>query len=46
MKGKANMKKVIKEGLIGITITIGVAGFFVGAQLLSNYIHYGTFLFS
>ena len=45
MKGKMNMKKVIKEGLIGIAITIGVAGFFIGTQLLSNYIHYGTFLF-
>ena len=40
------MKKVIKEGLIGIAIIIGVAGFFIGAQLLSNYINYGTFLFS
>ena len=46
MKGKMNMKKVIKEGLIGITIIIGVAGFFIGTQLLSNYINYGTFLFS
>ena len=46
MKGKRNMKKVIKEGLIGIAITIGVAGFFIGTQLLSNYINYGTFLFS
>lgn len=39
------MKKVIKEELIGIAIIIGVAGFFIGAQLLSNYINYGTFLF-
>ena len=40
------MKKVIKEGLIGIAIIIGVTGFFLGTQLLSNYINYGTFLFS
>ena len=33
------MKKVIKEGLIGIAIIIGVAGFFIGTQLLSNYIN-------
>ena len=46
MKGKRNMKKVIKEGLIGITIIIVVTGFFIGTQLLSNYINYGTFLFS
>ena len=46
MKGKENMKKVIKEGLIGIAIIIGVTGFFIGTQLLSNYINYGTFLFS
>ena len=46
MKGKMNMKKVIKEGLIGITITIAATGFFIGTQLLSNYINYGTFLFS
>lgn len=46
MKGKRNMKKVIKEGLIGIAIIIGVTGFFLGTQLLSNYIHYGTFLFN
>ena len=39
------MKRVIKEGLIGITIIIGVTGFFLGAILLSNYVHYGTFLF-
>lgn len=39
------MKKVIKEGLIGITITIGVTGFFLGTLLLSNYVNYGTFLF-
>ena len=46
MKGKRNMKKVIKEGLIGIAIIIAVAGFFIGTQLLSNYINYGTFLFN
>lgn len=39
------MKKIIKEGLIGIAISIGGAGFFLAAQLLSNYLHYGTFLF-
>ena len=46
MKGKRNMKKVIKEGLVGIAIIIAVAGFFIGTQLLSNYINYGTFLFN
>lgn len=40
------MKKAIKEGLIGMTIIVGLTGFFLGTQLLSNYIHYGTFLFS
>lgn len=39
------MIKVIKEGLIGIAITIGLTGFFLGTQLLSNYINHGTFLF-
>lgn len=46
MKGKRNMKRVIKEGLIGITITIGVTVFFIGTIMLSNYLHYGTFLFN
>lgn len=40
------MKRIIKEGLIGIAITVGIAGFFLGAQLLSNYVNYGTFIFS
>ena len=37
--------KAIKEILIGSLIVVGLTGFFLGAQLLSNFIHYGTFLF-
>lgn len=40
------MKRIIKEGLIGIAITVGATGFFLGAQLLNNYANYGTFIFS
>ena len=40
------MKRIVKNLLI-ITLTgIGSAAFLIGAMLLSNYIHYGTFLFS
>ena len=37
--------KAIKEILIGSLIVVGLTGFFLGGQLLSNFIHYGTFLF-
>lgn len=40
------MKKAIKEGLIGIVIVIGLTSFFLGTQLLNNYVNYGTFIFS
>ena len=36
------MKELIKMTLVAI----GTAGSFLGVQLLSNYIHYGTFIFS
>lgn len=39
------MKKIIKEGLLLITIASVTTLFFAGALLLSNYIHYGTFTF-
>ncbi len=39
------MKRIIKELVIILVIALGVTAFFVGTQLLSNYIHYGTFLF-
>ena len=35
----------MKELIKGVTVTMLVAIFFLGIQLLSNYIHYGTFLF-
>lgn len=36
---------MLKRIIISLVITAGVFGFFMGALLLSNYIHYGTFLF-
>lgn len=36
---------MLKRLAIDLGIVLGVATFFIGAQLLSNYIHYGTFLF-
>lgn len=37
--------KAIKEILIGSLIVVSLTGFFVGIQLLSNLVHYGTFIF-
>ena len=39
------MKRIIKELVICLIIALGITAFFIGTQLLSNYIHYGTFLF-
>ena len=35
------MKEFLKITIMGII----VAMFFIGAQLVSNYVHYGTFIF-
>lgn len=35
------MKEIIK----GLLIVVILAGLFIAAQLASNYVHYGTFLF-
>ena len=40
------MKRIIKNLLIIAVAGIGSSAFLIGAMLLSNYIHYGTFLFS
>lgn len=40
------MKRVIKDLLIIAVAGIGSSAFLIGAMLLSNYIHYGTFLFN
>ena len=36
---------MLKRIITDLTIGLGVTAFLVGIQLLSNYIHYGTFLF-
>lgn len=35
------MKEIVKLMLVGMVL----AGAFVGLMILSNYLHYGTFLF-
>lgn len=36
---------MLKRLAIDLGIVLGALAFFLGAQLLSNYVHYGTFLF-
>lgn len=39
------MNSLIKNSLTTIFLGIMIAIFFVGMQLLSNYLHYGSFIF-
>lgn len=36
---------MIKRITIDLAIVLGIASFLMGVLLLSNYLHYGTFLF-
>lgn len=36
---------MLKRLAVDLGIVLGILAFFLGMQLLSNYIHYGTFLF-
>mgnify|MGYP005769430881 CR=1 FL=1 len=40
------MKRIIKNLLMITLAGIGSSAFLIVAMLLSNYIHYGTFLFN
>lgn len=36
---------MVKKIVVDLALIIGVMSFFLAVMLLSNYLHYGTFLF-